>query len=436
MAETNITGPLWGYEQRNRRLAGLWSIVASSAYSLSAASSINEGSGLTITVSGSNISDGTYYWTINHVTTVDADFSAVSGSFTITNNSGSFTVTPTADTTTEGAQTFTVSIRSGSISGTVLATTSTETVNDTSTTPIVPTAGYWSGAAETTSPTDQQSTVRRLQFSNETATNRAPLSTKRKEAQTVTNLTYGWVTGGNYLVPATPPTIGWSTVYLTSIERITFASDTTSPSTRGSMLSNRSLGIGKSDMSNYGWLTDGVTGAGINTNIERIIFSSDTSATTVRTNTGEARYYCYGDATDSTTYSWTIGGTSTNITRFTFAADTTIASTRATQPFIYSGAVTYNSNYGWHFGGQGSGVESSTYRITFASDTNSPSTRGNLHQSTCYISGAGNANKAYLGGGQGGFVGAVVTYATDTATATSFSFTDTAYNKSSTVGIM
>jgi hypothetical protein len=25
MAETNITGPLWGYEQRNRRLSGLWS---------------------------------------------------------------------------------------------------------------------------------------------------------------------------------------------------------------------------------------------------------------------------------------------------------------------------------------------------------------------------------------------------------------------------
>ena len=24
MAETNITGPLWGYEQRSRRLAGLW----------------------------------------------------------------------------------------------------------------------------------------------------------------------------------------------------------------------------------------------------------------------------------------------------------------------------------------------------------------------------------------------------------------------------
>ena len=97
-----------------------------------AANNINEGSALTINVSGSNITDGTYYYTVN---TNAGDFATSSGSFTITSNSGSFTVTPTADLTTEGAETFTVSIRSGSTSGTVLATTSSITINDTSTTP-------------------------------------------------------------------------------------------------------------------------------------------------------------------------------------------------------------------------------------------------------------------------------------------------------------
>jgi hypothetical protein len=113
-----------------------------------AASSINEGSGLTFTVGGTNINNGTYYWTINNTTTSNADFSAVSGSFTITSNSGSFTVTPTADTTTEGSETFTVSIRSVSTSGTILATSSSVTINDTSQTPAsgVPTGsivGRW-----------------------------------------------------------------------------------------------------------------------------------------------------------------------------------------------------------------------------------------------------------------------------------------------------
>lgn len=136
------------------RADGLWPTVAVPFYSVSgAASSINEGSALTINVTGSNIVNGTYYWTIDSNA---GDFATSSGSFTITSNAGSFTVTPTADTTTEGAETFTVSIRSGSTSGTILATTSTITINDTSTTPPLPTVigqayggGYYAGQIST-----------------------------------------------------------------------------------------------------------------------------------------------------------------------------------------------------------------------------------------------------------------------------------------------
>ena len=99
---------------------------------------INEGSALTINVGGSNITNGTYYFTINHITTVSGDFSASSGSVSITSNAGSFTITPTADVTTEGAQTFTVSLQTV-LEGrppiiTTHATSETITVNDTSVT--------------------------------------------------------------------------------------------------------------------------------------------------------------------------------------------------------------------------------------------------------------------------------------------------------------
>jgi len=105
-------------------------------YTLTPASgSVNEGSSLTFNVGGKNITNGTYYWTINNVTTADGDFSDSSGSFTITSNAGSFTVTATDDATTEGSETFTVSLRTGSTSGTIVATSSTVTINDTSTTP-------------------------------------------------------------------------------------------------------------------------------------------------------------------------------------------------------------------------------------------------------------------------------------------------------------
>jgi hypothetical protein len=94
--------------------------------------SINEGSPLTLNVSGENVTDGIYYWTVNSNA---SDFAASSGSFTITSNVGSFSVTPIADLTTEGSEVFTISIRSASTTGTVLATTTTITITDSSTTP-------------------------------------------------------------------------------------------------------------------------------------------------------------------------------------------------------------------------------------------------------------------------------------------------------------
>lgn len=106
--------------------------VTPTSYSVSpAAGSVNEGSSLTFNVTGSSITDGTYYWTITN----SGDFGTSSGSFTITSNVGAFSVTPTADSTTEGAETFTASIRSGSTSGTVLATSGSVTINDTSLSP-------------------------------------------------------------------------------------------------------------------------------------------------------------------------------------------------------------------------------------------------------------------------------------------------------------
>ena len=102
---------------------------------LGGSNNVNEGSAQTFNAAGTNIVNGTYYWTVE---TNAGDFATASGEFTITDNSGSFTVTPTADLTTEGAETFTVALRSGSITGPILATSDTVTINDTSLTPSVP----------------------------------------------------------------------------------------------------------------------------------------------------------------------------------------------------------------------------------------------------------------------------------------------------------
>jgi hypothetical protein len=98
------------------------------------ADNVNEGSSLTFTIGGTDITNGTYYWTVTN----SGDFGTANGEFEITGNSGTFSVTPIADVTTEGEETFTVSIRSGSISGTVLQTSDSITINDTSLAPEPP----------------------------------------------------------------------------------------------------------------------------------------------------------------------------------------------------------------------------------------------------------------------------------------------------------
>lgn len=109
-------------------------------------SSINEGSSGTFILNTTNITDNTtLYWTINHNTTTNADFSATSGSFIINSNTGSFSITTIADSLTEGEETFAVSIRTDSTSGTVVAISSNVTINDTSTVPEIINFAYGAG---------------------------------------------------------------------------------------------------------------------------------------------------------------------------------------------------------------------------------------------------------------------------------------------------
>ena len=99
--------------------------------------SINEGSTGTFVVTTTNVTNGTtLYWTISHVSTSSQDFSSTSGSIVISSGTASFTITTSADLTTEGNETFLVQLRTGSTSGTVVATSSSVTLSDTSTTQI------------------------------------------------------------------------------------------------------------------------------------------------------------------------------------------------------------------------------------------------------------------------------------------------------------
>jgi hypothetical protein len=91
--------------------------------------SIDEGyiGSFTISTSQLPINYSELYWTINHITTNDADFGAISGPITISGTTGSFNVEAIVDSVSEGGETFTVSIRNGGITAPVIGTSSSVT---------------------------------------------------------------------------------------------------------------------------------------------------------------------------------------------------------------------------------------------------------------------------------------------------------------------
>jgi len=103
---------------------------------VSTATNINEGVALPINVITANVTNGTQlYWSVAAMSTptINQDFIDLTGSVTITNNSGSFNVFPKLDQLTEGPEVFVVLLRlNNSINGSVVAYSGLITINDTS----------------------------------------------------------------------------------------------------------------------------------------------------------------------------------------------------------------------------------------------------------------------------------------------------------------
>jgi len=100
------------------------------------ANSVNEGTQLAFGVTVPNWPNGTALYWIIKPDSVQSDFQASSGNIVMTNGSGSFSINPVADSTTEGDETFRIELeaRSGTpVVSTTLYTSNTFIINDTST---------------------------------------------------------------------------------------------------------------------------------------------------------------------------------------------------------------------------------------------------------------------------------------------------------------
>ena len=238
--------------------------------------------------------------------------------------------------------------------------------------------------------------------------------------------------GSNWpLMPSSGNTAAWfaggAPGNLSTVNRITFATDTATATVRGPLSLARAYLVGAGNATD-GWFGGGLAPVQSST-VQRITYATDTTTASVRGPLSAATYSFA--AAGNSDYGWFGGGYApdrSTINRITYATDTATASVRG--PF---GAVRFsisaagNSTDGWFGGGyfgSPSVAGSRVDRITYATDTATPLARGPLSSGIRGTGAAGNTTDGWWAGGRlpgaGSFVSRVdrITYATDTATAT------------------
>ena len=281
--------------------------------------------------------------------------------------------------------------------------------------PTEATAGWFGGGYVPGSPVGTNySVIDRITYATDTgtATVRGPLSSNRQQFAGAGTFTDGWF-GGGVTIPAGP-----STVYST-VNRITYATDSAVASIRGPLASSRYSHAATSDNTTYGWYGAGkVNFVGVSS-VNRITYATDTATATARGPLSSARYALA--ASSNANYGWFGGGVFfSTIDRITYATDTATASIRGPlNSDRWSLFATGNDNYGWFAGGS---AGTTIARIDYANDTATSSVRGPLSTIRNNSGAAGNATDGWFAGGVNfpTTYSSVdrVTYATDTATTT------------------
>jgi hypothetical protein len=249
-------------------------------------------------------------------------------------------------------------------------------------------------------------------------------------------LSYGWFAGGTYFSPGT------GTIIYSTVDRITYATDTATASVRGPLSSNRyqaaSAGTGYD-----GWVAGG-NNAGNRTTVDRINYSTDTSTASIRGPLIAAGNFGMGAVSDNTTYGWYGAGSyRSSVQRIIYATDTATATYRGplSQSKLILAAIG-NTTDGWFGGGRDgdTGQDLSTVdRITYATDTATASVRGPLTINSEGLAAIGNLNYGWFGGGYmpgSGRVSTItrITYATDTVTSTNRGTFNSGISDSATSG--
>jgi hypothetical protein len=246
--------------------------------------------------------------------------------------------------------------------------------------------------------------VNRITFATGTTSSRGPLAFVQARASGTGNANYGWFGGGSNPGPGAATR---------SVNLITYATDTATAVSTGQLYQSV-MAPAAAGTSSYGWFGGGKSPAGSPgtgvTTVSKIDYAVTTATATLRGPLSRGRWFLSATS-DNTTYGWYIGGEVNSpslavvsiIDRITYATDTATASIRGPLSGTkYGNASIGNATYGWVGGGADvnqTTIYSTVERITYATDTATASTRGPLNLKRWALSAVGNLYYGWFGGG-------------------------------------
>jgi hypothetical protein len=193
-------------------------------------------------------------------------------------------------------------------------------------------------------------------------------------------------------------------VDLSLVERVDYSNDSVVSSRRGPLSTGR-RSLGSAGNSNYGYATGGSNPGGSLSSVERIDYANDSASTSIRGPLSNATGINY-DALSNVSYGYFYN--SRDYYRIDFSNDLNIASIRTSnlQRRDTTGAAG-NADYGWIAGGDNNiggsqpqpALDNYIERIDYSNDTQNPLLRGNLGIKITGLSGTGNPNYGWFGGG-------------------------------------
>ena len=186
-----------------------------------------------------------------------------------------------------------------------------------------------------------------------------------------------------------------------TVSRIDYSNDTATGVSKGPDDNNGAKASTSSET--HGYLCGGYDPAPFsNTGITRTEYANDTAASTPKGNLASpAGLGMSGQGLHTPSYGW-IWTTypAGPLNRIDFANDTATAPNRQTTPATASrSGTTGNQTYAWKVGGSASGSSQTfTFRLEYANDTSAVSPKGNMDSPIDWPACFGNQNYAYFGG--------------------------------------